>query len=85
MMTSSVLGMNPTHSPVHGTVEHLGVPIRLFFDGTLFYADYRAISGFVGVAGDVAVAQSEELALRQAQNEIDCALEAARPSGGWGV
>lgn len=70
---------------LHATVEHLGVPIRLFHDGTFFYADYRAISGFVCVAGDVVAAPSEELALRQAQDEIDHALEAARPSGGWGV
>jgi len=84
-MISSALGTTPTQFRMRGTVEHLGVPIRLSFDGTFFYADYRAISGFVGVEGDVVAAPSEELALRQAQDEIDWALEAARPSGGWGV
>jgi len=67
------------------TIEHLGVPIKLFSDGNLFYADYRAISGFVGASGDVVAAPSEELALRQAQDAIDRTFDAARPSGGWGV
>jgi len=70
---------------MHVTRHHHGVPIKVYFDGNFFFADYRAISGFVGDSGDVVVASSEELALRQAQDAIDRTLEAARPSCGWGV
>jgi hypothetical protein len=52
-------------------VHHRGVPIKLSSDGQLFYADYRAISGFVTALGDVAKGPSQGDALREAQAEVD--------------